>query len=161
MLQSDYQNYTLRLKLIKWFAHCGEPSPEHSRTAKTWKEAFDEMDSEDFDNRKMNAQNSLTAHLAGDHLIRYRPWNEIVDMSWAAIDEQKTKFRDAISSEVVRERVWSLSRSVITLALSEAWFSDVALPDHNYGRAAFAIFESGRLPCGYEGKFPKGKFKVY
>lgn len=161
MLKSDYQVYVLRLKAIKWFAHSGEPSKEHSRTATTWSEACDELESDDFGNRKMNAQNSLSAHLAGDYLVQYRAWNEVVDMSWASIDEQKMKFLAAVSSEAVRDRVWRRSREFLTLALSEAWFSDIALPGHNFGRSAFAIFESGRLPCGYEGKFPKGKFKVY
>ena len=161
MNRGSFDEYAKRLVAIKWFSRSGTTATAYELAAANWTAAREHLEAEAFGNQKMNAQNVLTNYLWHHNLEEYRAWNDVVDLAWEKIDEQKDKFIATISTEDERERVWKRSREFLTLAFSEAWYSDMAPPAFCFGRAAFAVFEAGRLPCGYVGTFPKGKFQVY
>jgi DNA primase len=161
MSHGSFDEYAKRLAKIAWFAKVGKPSDQYDLAAGDWPAAQELLESDAFGHQKMNAQNALTNYLFHHNMEEYRAWNDVVDLAWAMIDAEKEKLLKAISSEDERERVWKRCRAMLTLAFSEAWYSDMAPQEHRFGREAFEAFEAGRLPCGYVGEFPKGKFQVY
>ena len=160
MNRGSFDEYAKRLAAIKWFSQCGKPSTTYEVIAANWTTAGECMVSDEFGRQKMIAQNVLSNYLWHHNLEEYNAWNDVNKLSREKIDAEKEKLEAAISMEE-RDRVWGRCRAILTLAFSEAWYSDMAPPAYCFGRSMLAVFEAGRLPCGYNGDFPDGKFQVY
>ena len=160
MNRGSFDEYARRLSRVSWFAKVGWPSGRYEVAAADWAAAAVMVDSDEFGTQKMDAQNELSNYLSQDHRYEYQAWNEVVELAWAKIDAQKAKVQKAIAAAAERDRVWGRCRAMLTLAFSEAWYADLAPASIRLGREAFAVFEAGRLPCGYAGEFPDGRFQV-
>lgn len=155
-----------KVRSIEWFGQCGESRQFDVSMpveyVKNWTQANKALKSRAWENATLEARNQLTEYLAYQHRERYCDWNKITV-------ELKEKVVIPLG-----EKVWEPFRQTHRLDVdflhSVQWNVLAALMENAYmdcKHACFffhellSVYEAGHLPCGWIGKWPKGKLVAY
>ena len=106
----------------------------------------------------LEEQNNLTGFLFKNHRIEYNiNWNKQVDINREElippiILELEKRNMD---KEIIEDTKWLLMSILMYDYFSEFGFESELL------NQILSIWRTGHLPCGYSGKYPNGKLRVY
>ncbi|WP_019637126.1 hypothetical protein [Paenibacillus fonticola] len=158
------KEFISRIKEINWFANCGKAprtkiSFEYIRVG-NWKAALEQSEGKYWELITQEADNQLSEYLLINHPNRYKEWNKYAQ-----------KGREVIDNFVVPNVTNYLIDNNLPYSLLDnvRWEFIGAIMENNYRNERqpaffmelFKVYESGNFPCGWEGRWPKGKLIVY
>ena len=125
---------------------------------KSFEKAIKSITKNSWSNIILEEQNKLTLFLHKNHKDIYnKEWNNQAkknrDVLIPTIIE-RLKEKD-ISQEIIEDTKWLLMNILMYNYFSELGHKSELLNE------VIVIWNSGHLPCGYSGKYPYGKLKVY
>ena len=153
-----------RLLKIDWLSNCGSQdvlnlTNEYIYIKKT-KEIEKILDGVKWGNTCMNVVNDLTVYLSFHHQDLYHYWNPMVD-------EAKDDIISVVSQQIIErcnnlgipeKMVDYIKSNIVNIAVTYSYKQYYELEFYN---DMLKIYEAGHLPCGWLGKYPGGKFKIY
>lgn len=167
-MDSD-QGIHFKMSEIEWFSRCGTQPlgdlPVHFQRTPNLTAAVTSACGPVWKWVGTEAQNDLTGYLAKHHYVSYAGhWNRLGD---AIEDRIQKEIMPQVNDALARLGAESLSHLVLLdltrIALWAAYRKRFKrVPD--FFEKLFAVYESGYLPCGWEGDleaWPEGKLIVY
>ncbi|REK71269.1 hypothetical protein [Paenibacillus paeoniae] len=153
-----------RISSITWFSNCGNPLGDRIQLEvvyeSNWKKAAKRAQSNHWEAVTLEAGNELTEFLSLNYPDLYKQWNHLVREGKEVIELHIVpKINEYIK---VRELSPALLDHV-------KWDMVSAIMEHNYMAQKepgffielLKVYESGNFPCGWKGKWPKGKLIIY
>ncbi|WP_054179701.1 hypothetical protein [Trabulsiella odontotermitis] len=154
------QSVIERLLKIKWFSAVGkETSMPNVMLAMSLDEAQDFLADPQWENVTLEEANAISGYLATKHVTILQEWNDVAK-------EAKVYFDNDISPKIpqlndfdnllLRQCVeWDVMHYLI-----EDFYSKKLTSPLFFNRL-LSIYESGHIPCGWQGNWPKGQLVVY
>lgn len=159
-------NILERLRAIDWFAHCGQPlSIALSMpfiSVSSWREAMLHCMDDYWEGVTLEASNQLTQWLHHYDRENYQQWNLLVDgFKMTAIDPlasenwEPVRANEGLGIEFIHSVKWDVLGALMENAYLQSghrcfFFLELLL-----------VYEAGHFPCGWTGKWPKGKLVIY
>jgi len=152
-----------RLDAIFWFSRCGLALPVglpfDCEPVPSWSEAAVLSGGEYWDWVTTEAGNMLTVYLDRFFRDEYQKWNGIVKHAKEVLTSGPWARVEAYAKEHQLEHFISSCVRWDTLnAVMEAAYERFNPPI--FFLKLLEVYESGHFPCGWEGKFPKGRLLV-
>ena len=152
-----------RIESIKWFTSCGEQVGDSAFRLKyvnSWDEAKKYYSSIEWENTQLEAQNELTVFLHRTQKDKYQDWNEIVREAKKYIEgpfiekmrNEKTRFN--LDEDFINNVKWDILAAIMEHVYLEYRGSVFYLH-------LLEIYESGHLPCGWNGEWPEGELMIF
>jgi hypothetical protein len=155
-----------RLDAINWFGQVGSPAemdlPFQIVQTQDWQQALTQGPLEAWQDVQLAASNRLTGFLHGNYRDRYRAWNEVARDAKAGAVSALAGSKWAHFAESM-----GLPRGLID---SASWDILFAIMESEYGdcqgRPSFflhllSVYEAGKFPCGWDGRWPMGSLIVW
>lgn len=153
-----------RLLKIDWLCNCGSIDILHLQNdyiyIKKTKEIETSLDNYKWENVGLKASGDFTEYLSLNYPKEDRYWNQlvaeakeeiIVNISQSIIDKCN-------ELEVLPEMVDYINWDIVTIAVI---YSYKRYHESDFYNDMLKIYEAGHLPCGWIGRYPKGKFKIF
>lgn len=127
----------------------------------SWKEAEKKISYSKWENLCIDRHGDLTVFLCLNHGEEYNKyWNEkvgIIKENYISIIEDKINpilLGNILSNKILNNMKWNILSLFMLEFYSEFYTSE-------FYEDMLKIYLAGHLPCGWSGKYPKGKFIVY
>ena len=149
-----------QLEEVDWFTAVGVKDTDAAIVLSSWNDAIKHCSSLEWENLLLEAANQYCERLVERSMDRFERWNEIVDaVKPAAMDLVSRKIKDVCQKHgLPKVFVDTVEWDILHLCM-EAEFADVYPPGFYASQAYW--YTKGHFPCGWQGKFPKGKLIVY
>ncbi|MBG6244496.1 hypothetical protein CS369_06220 [Candidatus Symbiopectobacterium sp. 'North America'] len=148
-----------RLMNIQWFDHVGKPALLSSiRQVKNDSDFIEHIDSVKWENTTLEAGNEITGLLAIKYSDLYHNWNPLVKEAKKILDGEiiPSIKSDLISHEIILNNVkWDL----VNYLMEDVYKDKLKFDLFFYG--LITVYESGHIPCGWDGEWPKGNLVIY
>ena len=154
-----------RIKSIKWFINCGKNITENinfeKKYIKNWKNAIEMIKGDNWNNITLEANNILAEFLDNKFHSDFQNWNKIVRDGKLFLKENieqelsKSCKENKINNDFLRSVLWDLLGAIMEDTYKKCKKRPV------FFLHLLEIYESGNLPCGWEGKWPDGKLIVF
>ncbi len=156
------KDFYQELLTIDFFNQCGMPINDlyefNVYVEKDFDKAIKSLSKTSWSNITLEEQNLLSAYLLKNHRDDYNEkWNQ-----QAKINREKlippivSKLEEKnICKEIIDDTKWLLMSTLMYNYYSEFGFESELL------KQVLCIWKSGHLPCGYSGKYPNRKLRVY
>ncbi|KHT10605.1 hypothetical protein [Pectobacterium carotovorum] len=157
----NLDNHALNKLLgIKWFSRVGEPLLISNITvANSLNEAGVYLSSPDWENVTLEESNEISGYLAVKHTTIFQEWNQLAkDAKVFGKDEllKKIPHLDGFDNVLLLQCIeWD----VIHYLIEDAYKDKIKKP--LFFDSLIHIYESGHMPCGWDGVWPNGKLVVY
>lgn len=158
-----------KLAKMHWFSEVGrKDSPQFDYPVgltETQQAAIEGFNSALWADVKTEAQGDLTSYLAKHHMDSYGGWNNLAnqsrDLVKAAVDAELSKsiVNHGFPLEMLQPIIVDLNRAAIEIAY-RGKFPKAPM----FFERLLRIYESGRLPCGWDGKirnWPRGNIIAF
>jgi hypothetical protein len=155
-----------RLRAIDWFARCGGPLTLDLtmgvEAVGSWAEAIVCCRDGGWQDVELAAQNQLTLWLDGHDRANYQRWNELVERHKADVIAPLTEgvllpFQQRHGLDIVF--IHSVQWDILG-ALMENSYLGSGHPCLFFLELLW-VYEAGHFPCGWDGRWPEGKLRVY
>lgn len=152
-----------RIDKIDWFSNCGKQVSSEDfeiSSVSSWSKGKSYYSTVKWENIQLEARNNLTEYLCFDHREVYRLWNKITDEAKKYIqgpfDKKLEEYRNSFGLDkgFVNTVKWD-----ILAAIMEYVYLEYKIPVFYLN--LLKIYEKGHFPCGWDGKWPEGKLRVY
>ena len=154
-----------RITTIQWFVNCEKNDPLvlriPAKRVSSWTEAAHFFFGQAWDDLLQDAANEITSYLADKHSNEYHGhWNRIADAVRTFVNDVVRPSIPAFHYDPSMEREfrgrigWSIG-----FAILESHYEKCRPP--LFFRELLAVYEAGHLPCGWEGKWPRGTLLYY
>ena len=144
----------------QWFDTVGVHDTDSAIVLSSWGEAIESCSSPEWEDLCLEAANQYRERLLERSLERFRKWNEIVDemkpLAQALVQE---KCQQVVEENNLPQVFLDTVDWDIIGVLMEAEYADVYPPGYYASQAYWYVH--GHFPCGWQGKFPKGKLIIY
>ena len=151
-----------RLKAVDWFDCCGKKSRlEEIRVpflaVSSWSEAITWMKDGEWERASLESQNQMTAHLRAKHPNKYGEWNSLVKTYKSIVERivsgpvKRLVEEHSLTSDLIHNVRWDILGACLCLAYSKQ-------NPPRFDLEVLSIYEAGHLPCGWDGKWPRGRF---
>lgn len=154
-----------RLLHIDWMRNCGSQNilelVNEFAYVNNVKAIEKTLDNCKWENVCLDASGDLTVYLSLHYSEQYNKyWNAMVDEAKEEIISSVSKtIRDRCKELSIPEKMNDyISWDIVTIALA---FSYKKYYESTFYDDMLKIYESGHLPCGWIGRYPKGKFKIF
>ena len=154
------QNTIDRLNKINWLSRVGLSEGETFSLAvvrvDNWTEARKSYHARTWENTTLEARNAISEYLHASNRPRFRDWNKIAVDALAIFEldllEKMNLLKQAheLDDLFVRSVEWN-----VMSALTEDAYRDCHLPTQFFTQL-LDVYESGRFPCGWKGRWPDG-----
>lgn len=149
-----------RLSAIKWFANVGKPleSFKNINQLSSIFEVGEHLGSAIWENTTLEAANEISGFLVNKHSSLFQHWNII---ACEARNYYKKNIADLVYINGIDNKL--LNQCVgwdITHFLIEDYYKTV-LKEPLFFECLLKVYESGHLPCGWQGCWPKGNLIIY
>lgn len=156
---------TESILLFEWLKNCGENKAViemcNGKSIANREEIKKNFNSIKWENVCLEARNDLTGYLAKNHPEIYNGyWNILVK-------EVKINIIPKIIDTIAKQlKILDLHESIIDNIKMDIVNIIVVLSYAEYYKSPFyekllCIYKNGNLPCGWSGKYPKGKIQIY
>ena len=154
-----------RLLHIDWMKCCGNQNllelVNEYAYVKNVKNIEKSLEKYKWENVCLDASGELTVYLSLHYSEQYNKyWNIMVDEAKAEIitSISKTIANRCKKLEIPEKMNDYINWDIVTIALA---FSYKKYYESTFYDDMLKIYESGHLPCGWIGRYPKGKFKIF
>lgn len=149
-----------RLQKVKWFVNVGKATNlQKIKKVANESDFVKHITSIDWENATIEAGNEITGYLAKKHSREYQEWNSLVREAKDIINKEiipLMKIVDGIDANIILDNVkWDLVNYLMEDAYKEYLKGDL------FFEFLLEIYEDGHIPCGWEGKWPSGKFVIF
>jgi hypothetical protein len=148
------------LEKADWFACVGVKDTETAMVLSSWREAIEHCSSIEWENLCLEAANQYRERVLERSKERFNQWNDIVDQIKPVTDRLvRQKIEDVVCQQGLPKVFEDTVQWDILQVCMEAEYADVYQPGFYASQAYWYV--KGHFPCGWEGKFPKGKLVIY
>ncbi|MBN3163201.1 MULTISPECIES: hypothetical protein [Pectobacterium] len=148
-----------RLLKINWFSAVGDTVQLPGvRQVKDKHEFMKSIDGIEWENTTLEAGNEITGLLAKKFSNDYHHWNPLVREAKKILDGEvlPSISSNIITNEVILNNVkWDL----VNYLMEDAYKDKIKKP--LFFDSLICIYESGHIPCGWDGVWPNGNLVVY
>lgn len=149
-----------RLKNATWFSRLGVKDTEAAIVVSSWHKAIEYCSSPEWEGLCLEACNQYRQRLLEASIERYRQWNKIcVELKEFTIPFVRMKIESVTKAHELPDVIENQVQWDILHVCMEAEYADVCPPGFYASQAYWYI--KGHFPCGWEGRFPKGKLIIY
>lgn len=146
-----------RIKSISFYRKIGRLDENAEVTAvRSVSEAVKLLESIEWMNTRLDWCNQLTRQLSARHRMEYREWNNIVHEAESKLEQC---WICPVPGTSQLERVFKNVKLDALYYIMERHFS--AKVEVRHFERLIPWYESGHIPCWWEGKYPSGKLVVY
>lgn len=157
----NLDNHALNKLLgIKWFSSIGEPPLISNITvANSLGEASVYLSSPDWENVTLEESNEISGYLAVKHTTIFQEWNKLAKdakVFWKDELLKKIPHLDGFDNVLLLQCIeWD----VIHYLIENIYKDKIKKP--LFFDSLICIYESGHIPCGWDGVWPNGNLVVY
>lgn len=147
---------------IDWFANVGNPIISAGETyieIANWRDAIASCSEQDWEDVCLNESNLMTTHLNYVCKDSFQRWNDVINDAKLKLDEPWKRMRLKLEQERVPEVVAHCVEWDTVHAVAYEHFASWGPP--TFFLRSFAIYRGGNFPCGWQGAWPSGIFKVF
>ena len=149
-----------RLLNINWFSEIGKPFSDTGYSlANSLMEAEIYLASAEWENVTLEESNKISSYLSVKHTIIFQDWNNLIKESKAFFEKELLTIIPHLSSFDNTLLYQCLEWDIIHYLVEDAYEKNLKEPFF-FGKL-ISIYESGHIPCGWAGKWPKGQMIVY
>ena len=144
----------------QWFDSVGVHDTDSAIVLSSWGEAIESCSSPEWEDLCLEAANQYRERLLERSVERFRKWNDVVDkMKPIAQALVREKCQQVVEENDLPQVFLDTVDWDIIGVLMEAEYADVYPPGYYASQAYWYVH--GHFPCGWQGKFPKGKLIIY
>lgn len=149
-----------RLLKIDWFANVGNQCfIPNVKVAASLNDANFSLSSPDWENVTLEESNEISGYLAVKHTVIFQEWNQLAKdakVFWKDELLKKIPHLDGFDNVLFLQCIeWD----VIHYLIEDAYKDKIKKP--LFFDSLIHIYESGHMPCGWDGVWPNGKLVVY
>lgn len=154
------RNVCDRLNNINWFSRLGERySVPNVKLAVSLDEANDCLSSPEWENVTLEESNNISGYLSAKHQIIFQEWNELAKEAKDFLRNElvrKIPHLDGFDNKLLLQ---CLEWDVVHYLIEDAYKDNLKKP--LFFASLIAVYESGHLPCGWDGEWPEGNLVIY
>ncbi|MCL6366102.1 hypothetical protein [Pectobacterium versatile] len=149
-----------RLLKIDWFANVGNQCfIPNVKVAASLNDANFSLSSPDWENVTLEESNEISGYLAVKHTVIFQDWNDLAQ-------EAKSFLKDKLLKQIPHLNGFDnvlllqcIEWDVVSYLIEDAYKDKIKKP--LFFDSLIHIYESGHIPCGWDGVWPNGKLVVY
>jgi hypothetical protein len=161
MMDTKSEELLAALDRMQWFSCAGLRDLEPATVVNSWKEAIlFATDQRQWESFRLERRNELTVYLHNHAMVRYRKWNEITaELRGRIAPMVHNKVASVRAANNLPDAFESCVRWDLLAACMEAEYGDLRPPGFYTDLAA--VYLKGHFPCGWDGPYPVGHFRLY
>ena len=149
-----------QLKQADWFCCVGIRDTEAAEVLSSWYEAIESCSSPEWEHLCLEAANQYRERLVERSPEQFKKWNDIaVEIRPSALALVAEKTKQVIQENNLPKAFLDTVNWDIAHLCMEAEYADIYPPGFFAAQAYWYV--NGHFPCGWKGKFPKGKLVIY
>ncbi|MBE5216006.1 hypothetical protein IG611_19970 [Pectobacterium sp. A535-S3-A17] len=149
-----------RLLKIDWFANVGNQCFIHNvKVAVSLNEANLSLSSPDWENVTLEESNEISGYLAVKHTVIYQEWNDLAKEAKSFLKGELLKKIPHLNGFDNVLLLQCIEWDVVSYLIEDAYKDKIKKP--LFFDSLIHIYESGHIPCGWDGVWPNGKLVVY
>ncbi|KHT27163.1 hypothetical protein [Pectobacterium carotovorum] len=149
-----------RLLKIDWFANVGNQCfIPNVKVVASLNDANFSLSSPDWENVTLEESNEISGYLAVKHTVIFQDWNDLAQ-------EAKSFLKDKLLKQIPHLNGFDnvlllqcIEWDVVSYLIEDAYKDKIKKP--LFFDSLIHIYESGHIPCGWDGVWPNGKLVVY
>ncbi|AVT59989.1 hypothetical protein WCT78_21485 [Pectobacterium versatile] len=149
-----------RLLKIDWFANVGNQCfIPNVKVAASLNDANFSLSSPDWENVTLEESNEISGYLAVKHTVIFQDWNDLAQ-------EAKSFLKDKLLKQIPHLNGFDnvlllqcIEWDVVSYLIEDAYKDKIK--KSLFFDSLIHIYESGHIPCGWDGVWPNGKLVVY
>jgi len=149
-----------QLEKADWFSKVGVQESDAVIVLLSWEAAIESCGSSKWENLCLEAANQLHERILERSVERFNQWNIIATECRKAVD---TLVRGKVKAVVKKHRLPKVFKDTVSWDMihlcMEAEYAEVFPPAFFASQAYWYV--QGHFPCGWKGRFPKGKLVIY
>lgn len=159
------QNVLDRIKLINWFANCGQALLKDLEInciyVRDLSEAKRKYQNSAWENTTLEARNKLTSYLHNKYRNEYNDWNIFTKEARAFIEQEilpkleNYREENSLDKMFIDSVKWDILNAIMESTYSSCRNRPVFFLE------LLKVYESGNFPCGWEGVWPEGSLIIY
>lgn len=154
-----------RLLQIDWFCNCGSIDiidiQNDCTYIKKQKEIEKSLENYKWENVRLKARGDFTEYLSLNYPDLYNKyWSQLVSEAKEEIivNLSQSIIKKCNELEIIPQMVDYVKGDIVTIAII---YSYKRYHESDFYNDMLKIYEAGHLPCGWIGRYPKGKFKIF
>ena len=149
-----------RLLNINWFSNIGNRFSDTGYSlANSLRQAETYLASPEWENVTLEESNKISGYLSVDHTVIFQDWNMLIKESKTFFENELLATIPHLSSFDNTLLYQCLEWDIIHYLVEDVYKKYLRGPFF-FGQL-ISIYESGHIPCGWSGEWPKGKVIVY
>lgn len=149
-----------RLRNIDWFSSVGEQCVmPNVKLAGTLREANEYLNSPEWESVTLEESNNISGYLAVKHTIIFQEWNKLVKEAKAFLKNELMKHSFDLSGFDNKLLLQCIEWDVVHYLVEDAYKEK--LKNSLFFDRLITVYESGHIPCGWDGEWPKGNLVIY
>lgn len=154
------QSSKSRILSINWFSNIGNSiSGSGYSLANSLMEAETYLASPEWENVTLEESNKISGYLSVKHTVIFQDWNKLIKESKAFFEKELLTIIPHVSGFDNTLLHQCLEWDIIHYLVEDAYKNNLKGPFFFGG--LISIYESGHIPCGWNGKWPNGQMIVY
>ncbi|UVO07424.1 hypothetical protein LW347_16280 [Pectobacterium polonicum] len=149
-----------RLLKVDWFANVGNQcSIPNIKVAVSLNEANLSLSSLDWENVTLEESNKISGYLAVKHTVIFQEWNNLAKEAKCFLKDKLLKIIPQLNDFDNILLLQCIEWDVVSYLIEDAYKDKIKKP--LFFDSLIHIYESGHIPCGWDGVWPNGKLVVY
>ncbi|KML65704.1 hypothetical protein [Pectobacterium peruviense] len=149
-----------RLLKIDWFANVGNQCLiPNVKVAASLNEANFSLSSPDWENVTLEESNEISGYLAVKYTVIFQYWNDLAQEAKSFLKGKLLKQIPHLNGFDNVLLLQCIEWDVVSYLIEGAYKDKIKKP--LFFDSLIHIYESGHIPCGWDGVWPNGKLVVY
>ncbi|AEV68930.1 hypothetical protein [Acetivibrio clariflavus] len=153
-----------RIDKINWFCNCGNKSDIEIiypiKYLDNWKKAQKNCLSSKWEEFTLERSNENTQYLHDNYPDKYRQWNKFAKEAREFIQEKlQPRIVLYLENNSLKREIEDSVKWDIIHAIMEQVYAEQKEP--GFFMELLKVYEAGHLPCGWNGKWPKGELMIF
>ncbi|MEW5289573.1 hypothetical protein ABW286_10345 [Erwinia papayae] len=149
-----------RILNVNWFSDIGRPIPQNSYLqAQNLKAAEMSLGSPEWENATLEESNKITGYLSVKEIIIFQEWNNLIKSAKVFFKNNILTLvpdLDGFDNILMKQCIeWDIVHYLVEDAYKDKLKSDLFFSE------LLSVYESGHIPCGWNGKWPSGQLIVF
>lgn len=149
-----------RLNKIKWFSSIGERyAMPNVKLAASSDAANEYLSSSEWENVTLEESNNISGYLSAKHSIIFQEWNKLAKEAKEFLKYELIKSIPQLNCFDNKLLLQCLEWDVVHYLIEDTYKDKLKKP--LFFNSLMIIYESGHIPCGWDGEWPEGNLVIY
>lgn len=147
---------------IDWFANVGKPIPRELGEVvpvSNWREACDKCSDVNWEEVCSEARNDLTMHLNAVCKAEFQNWNKVINQIKQDLRQPWQRLRQFLDDHDLPAVIADCAEWDTMHAVATEHYAQSNPPQ--FFSKLLVVYQHGRFPCGWNGRWPEGTIFVY